>query len=500
MPQKDNARCGALRGGGARVVLLALAVGLTVEAGAQGAAPASGAPAPRVNTANWTLANRFAPAALRPIIYGGAVQPRWIGKTDSLWYNWRDENGTHFYLVVPGSTSKRPLFDRQKLAAQLAELARRPIDPNNLPFTNLTFLKSHRGFRFNVDTTRYEWTLATQTLKSLGRPPRGGTPPADEEREERRGDQGGGSAFPTGGNRNEFRNFSPDSTAFVFARDHNLYLVEVGKPDTIKVTSTGALDYSFGFRDTTVNRRQLDSLGGGGQQQQDQDEQNDDQTANAREMRVRPNVSWSPDSRSFSIVRQDQRKVGDLWLVNVYSSPRPTLLRYKYAMPGEENVPQSELWVYTRGTPEAKQLDVRRWRDQRLMNVQWPVNGQKVRLVRRDRPQRNLDFVEIDVASNAIKTLLSESVESNALDPQPVRYVRRGGDFVWWSERSGWGHFYTYDFNGGAPKRALTSGAWHADAIADVDTLRGVVWLTGMGRETGENVYYQHLYRVNGDG
>jgi dipeptidyl aminopeptidase/acylaminoacyl peptidase len=46
----------------------------------------------------------------------------------------------------------------------------------------------------------------------------------------------------------------------------------------------------------------------------------------------------------------------------------------------------------------------------------------------------------------------------------------------------------------------LTTGAWHADRIVQVDTLGGAVWLTGMGREPGENPYFQHLYRVNGDG
>ena len=76
------------------------------------------------------------------------------------------------------------------------------------------------------------------------------------------------------------------------------------------------------------------------------------------------------------------------------------------------------------------------WRDQRVMNVHWTVGSDKIRLVRRDRTQRNLDLVEIDVATNSTKTLLTESVENAALEPQNVRYVRPGGDMLWWSERS----------------------------------------------------------------
>jgi dipeptidyl aminopeptidase/acylaminoacyl peptidase len=49
-------------------------------------------------------------------------------------------------------------------------------------------------------------------------------------------------------------------------------------------------------------------------------------------------------------------------------------------------------------------------------------------------------------------------------------------------------------------KRALTSGAWRAERIVDVDSVKGVVFFAAVGREPGENPYYSHLYRVNVDG
>ncbi|HUF29988.1 MAG TPA: prolyl oligopeptidase family serine peptidase, partial [Gemmatimonadaceae bacterium] len=36
--------------------------------------------------------------------------------------------------------------------------------------------------------------------------------------------------------------------------------------------------------------------------------------------------------------------------------------------------------------------------------------------------------------------------------------------------------------------------------IAEIDTIRGVVYIQGVGREEGEDPYYRHLYRVNADG
>ncbi len=456
--------------------------------------PQSSQPDERAPKANWALANRFSGASLRAITYTSAVQPRFLGKSDTMWYNWRDRNGSRFMLFIPSPTggTKRPLFDAAKMAQQLTLLSRKPYDATNLPFTTVTFLKTHKTFRFTADSVRYEWNLANEALTSLGRVQRDTTPPDDEERDA----QGSGGARGRGAGAREFRNFAPDSTVFVFARDHNLFLVDVAKKDTVRISTDGVQDYSFGARDTTENRRQLNALGGGGQQQ-DGDEEDD--TSNSRELRVRAGVSWSPDSRSFSIVRRDQRKVKDLFLVNVLAQPRPALLTYKYTMPGEENVTQSELWVYRRGEPTVKKLNVGKWKDQAMQDVHWPVNGDKVRLLRRDRPQRSVDVIEVDIQTGAIRTLLTDNIESAAIEPKPLRYLGKGGDFLWWSQKTGWGMFYVHAFDG-REKYPLTTGAWNAEDVARIDSATGTVWVTGQGRESGEQLYQTHMYRVNGNG
>ncbi len=449
--------------------------------------------------ANWILANRFSTASLRNVVLGTNVAPRWIGKTDSLWYNWKSKAGSQFTLVVPMSTTKKPLFNHEKLAEALALASRKPIEATNLPFTTLNFTKDHKAIRFAVDSTRYEWVLASESLRNLGKVLRDSVP-QDEERDADGGGRGGGGGGGFGGNNDDFRNWSPDSTAFVFARNHNLFIVENAKPnraggDTTQVSTDGIKDYSFGFRDTA--QVQLDE-----QQQQEQQQLDGTQGGaqrRSRDPRVRAQAIWSPDSKAFAISRNDQRKVKELYLVNNLAEPRPSLMSYRYSMPGEENVPQQELYVFTRGTPKVVLVPTKRWKDQRLMNVHFNVGSDKVRMVRRDRLQRNLDLIEVDLATGTTKTLLSESLENAALEPQNVRYASKGGDIIWWSERSGWGQYYLYA-NDGTYKRPLTTGAWHADNITAIDSTKGVVWLTGMGREDGENVYLRHLYRVNADG
>ena len=453
-------------------------------------------PREAVVKANWELANKFGTQALNRITYSTALQARWIGKTDSMWYNWKDRNGNAFVLVVPALKAKKPLFDHAKLAAQLATLHKKPYDANSLPFTTIIWVKDHKRFRFNTDTgtmaSRYEWNLATETLSHLGRPIRADSIVADEEREEGgaggRGGQGGGGR---GGATPEFRNWSPDSSMFVFARDHNLYLVEKAKTDTVKISTDGEKNRTFGFRDTTAvqdSTQQDEQQGGGGRG-----------GAANRDPRVRANVTWSPDSKAFVIQRQDQRKVKELYLVNVLADPRPTLSSYTYAMPGEETVGQVELYSWKKGDAAVKTVNIKKWRDERIFNVHWTIGSEKLRLVRRDRPQRNLELIELTLATGATRTLITDAVENANLETPQVRYVKTGGDIVWWSEKTGWGHYYLYDHNG-TFKKPLTDGAWRADQITDIDTIAGVVYISGVGREPGENVYYRHTYRVNGDG
>ena len=475
------------------------------------------------NKANWELAEKFSPQNLRSRLYSSAVAPHWLGQSDSLCYDWKDHAGTTFYLVVPTTKTKKPLFDQAKLAAQLSESSHHAYDPQNLPFTSVTFSKDRKTFTFRADSARWQWTVSTETLERLGpaggngtggtgaagRGGRGGGPATPPDTVNtcggpvaggRAGGGGGGGQFG-GGRGNEFRNYSPDSSMFAFAREHNLFLVKAASKDTIQLTHDGVKNYSFGARDT-VQERQQQELQREQQQQNDSTEQGGGRggriTIN-RDPRVRANVIWSQDSKAFAVTRMDMRKVGELFLVNNLANPRPELMAYTYAMPGEQNVGQEELYAWHVGDSKLTPVNVRKWKDQRLFDLHWNGTADHLRMVRRDRTQRHLELIDVALPSQQTTELLREDLENSSSERQNVRYVKTGGDLIWWSERSGWGQYYLYD-NTGHLKHALTSGAWRAERIVDVDSVKGVLYFTAVGRESGENPYYSHTYRVNLDG
>jgi len=483
------------------------------------------------NKANWKLAERFSPEALRPFIYSTSLTPGWINKTDVFWYSWRDADGIKFWRVDSRDKKKTPLFDSAKMAALLSELTKRPYDTTTLPITTVTFDEKNADLmHFTLDGDRYEYDLKKETLKNLGRPARGAatddaTPPT----------QGQGRTGGRRGNQNgDFHNYSPDKKSYVYAQDYNLYYVEVvaGKDQPpVQLTKDGEKYFSFGSRQEVEDRRQEfqqqqqqqqlqnqnqtqqngqrrrgvgTGVGTGGQRRQTQttDEQDQQQNlfGNATEKRVHANVTWSKDSKRFYVTREDERKVKDLYLVNSLSLPRPTLMTYRYSMPGEPDVAQVELDVFDPADKTLKKLPVEKYKDETILDIHWQdTSSDALRFVRRDRLQRNLELCEADLKLNQIKPLITESVENASLEFQQVHYVKPGGDLIWWSERSGWGHYYLYS-NDGKLKNQITSGPYRVNAFEHVDGDKGLLWFQAVGRETGENPYYRHLYRVKLDG
>lgn len=433
------------------------------------AAPARDNLPKRVNHANWKLEGRFSDQYINQYLFTTAVIPHWINDTDTFWYSWKDGNGIRFYRVDPRARSKKPLFDAARMAGLLSEAVHKPYDTTNLPITTVTFTKDGKSIRFVVEQVRYEYELATGTLKSLGK-----VNPNDTEDAapppSRFGRFGGGFRRGRGGTDN-FRNLSPDKKAYVYAQGENLYYAEVSSEDKpVQLTKDGEQYYGFGAA-----------------------------AADAREKRVHVDGEWSPDSKAFSIRRDDSRKVKDLYLVNSLAMPRPTLKTYKYSMPGEPDVTQTELYVFHRDSKQVQRMKVEKWKDQELFDVHWTQNADHLRFVRRDRLQRNLELCDIDMKLNLVTPLITERTETGFIGTQPVRYLKPGGDMIWWSERSGWGRYYLYSFDGKL-KNALTTGPFRTDRIVELGADKGLIWLLGNGREPGEDPSFTHLYRVKLDG
>jgi dipeptidyl-peptidase 4 len=336
---------------------------------------------------------------------------------------------------------------------------------------------------------------------------------------------------------------SPDKKTIVFVRNHNLFIMDAENYEKARknpndssivetqLTKDGEEYYSYaragGGTRQEDDQQQQQQQQEEGEQQQQQEQREEGDAKNVRVAAV--NVVWSRDSSRFALVRRDTRKVKDLWVINALSTPRPTLETYRYAMPGEENVPQNEMHVFDVAKKAGVRMKVDRFKDQSIAiatkpqrpgtgggrggggggggNNQTPQipaewlsdsNG-KLYLTRQSRDLHRLDVCLADPATGEVKTLVEERLNTY-IETKPLRLVNGGADMIFWSERDGWAHFYLYDANSGALKNRITEGEYVTTGIDSVDDKLRVLYFTAAGREKTEDPYYTHMYRIGYDG
>jgi dipeptidyl-peptidase-4 len=545
-----------------RAGLLAVLIGtswlLTVTAAAQPPAETT-----RLTGANFKQAHKYSNEFLRQFTYSLLVDPHWIGKSDLFWYEYRTHQGKQWYRVNPRAKSKEALFDRAKLAGLLSEQVRKPLDPLQLPLTRASVDDDGVKFKFVAEDYQFEYDLNTEKLNKLGKAPRvpGGPgnmspeqqqrmreilgeerfrefmerqkkddkkdgeaveeeslsddelrlideilndPEQDADDPQKKGGFGGKGFGAKGG---DYRNFSPDKKWLAFIKNHNLYVAEAGKEDeALQLTKDGNEDYTFtggfGLGGRFLDRKddKRDDL------DKDKELLNDDDKDDLekkdvkadKDRKVRAPVTWAKDSKSFHVMRRDARGVKELFLVNSIAEPRPALMKYKYAMPGEEHIRKTELYVFHTDKKKLTRVPAK-WKDEAYSDLHWAKEPGELRFVRRDRLHRNVEFCTLNTATCECKCLFLEGFENSSIVTQPIKYLDETNEMIWWSERTGWGHFYLYD-RGGKFKNAITTGAFRASSIVAIDAKNRMLYFKGNLREPGENAYFNHLYSVHLDG
>ena len=174
----------------------------------------------------------------------------------------------------------------------------------------------------------------------------------------------------------------------------------------------------------------------------------------------------------------------DLWVIHTLENPRPTLETYKYAMPGEANVPQSHLEVFEIAAKSRKEIKTERFKDQTCrssmlpsprgsakssaIESQWVADAsEKLYFRRMSRDQHKSRRVPRQLSTGEVKMLIEERLNTY-VETKPLRLIDNGEEILFWSERDGWGHYYLYDADGKL-KNQVTSGEFVTEDIESVD-------------------------------
>ncbi|MGH9743455.1 MAG: DPP IV N-terminal domain-containing protein, partial [Candidatus Acidiferrum sp.] len=363
------------------------------------ASPASPTP---VHTPNYALEARFLPANMNHLVFDLSVIPHWFSLSDKFWYSYRTSEGTHYYIVDPTRKSKSPLWDNAKIAAALSLLTNFPYDAQHLPIKRLRLVDKDSRMRFEVEI-RKDGVVPNEPEKKIqtdGSQQGNESETKQNENQQNEDKQTGqqGQLADHSGQPPEPReptrtlvfeydlatgkvtrldnveplkprplwaSVSPDEKTVVFARGLNLYMMDAENyvkalkkagDSTIaetQLTTDGIEKFSYARR---LLPEQEDAL--------KKEDKGDTSKAGIRSPAIQ--VHWSQDSKKFAVVRQDERKIPDFWVIHSLANPRPILESYPYPLPGEEAMPIYQLEILDVATKQLTVVQAKDFPEQEL--------------------------------------------------------------------------------------------------------------------------------------
>ena len=270
-------------------------------------------------TPNYGLYNLWKLDTLYSKYVSDRITPKWLSD-NCFWYSYQNCKDVYWYFVNPLTGEKILLTKLSdiKNQAKLKDL----VEFENINQQNIIIENNRTLANIEFDTTYYTYNFQDKSFNG-----------------------------PFVKNKvSEFEDFSrsPDGKYMVYTKGNNLFIAQ-----TRNVAGT---EKQISFDGIAKNRW-------GGQQTDDDN--------NSTE-KIPCHVDWSPDGNHFAIYREDCRKVKELWVIDNLAKPRPKLITYESAMPGEP-VPQNELWFYSTGKNEIIKINTEKWKDQILWDFEAPT-------------------------------------------------------------------------------------------------------------------------------
>jgi dipeptidyl aminopeptidase/acylaminoacyl peptidase len=425
-----------------------------------------------LTAADYAHAEKFMTYNTTPLVLGAGIRPNWL-PGDRFWYRVTRESGSEFILVDPAKGTRAPAFDHARLAAALSTVANAKYEAGKLPFQEITLADDGSTVSFSATGKGWKCTLsdyqcaADATAAAAGG--RGG-----------RGGRGGGGRGGAGG---AIPAQSPDKKKTAFIRDYNLWVRDAATGAETQLTTDGVKD--FGYATDNAGWTRSD----------------------------RAILLWSPDSKKIATFQQDQRGVGEMYLVNTQVG-HPKLEAWKYPLPGDDVITTIQRVIIDVDTKAVTRLKIAADQHRSTLcddiacrggewaDVQWSPDASKLAFVSTSRDHKQERLREADSATGTVREINEESVATQfeSGDGKVNWQVLYGtNEYLWYSERSGYGHLYLGDWKTGQIKNQVTAGDWLVRQVVKVDEKARVIFFLGAGREKGDP-YFTHLYKINFDG
>ena len=409
-----------------------------------------------VTVADYEHAEQLLPYYAQRYVDYGRVSPEWI-QGDQFWYRTFTPGGSEFILVNPAKGRRQPAFDQQQLAAALSKAAGSTYSAQQLPFSTFRYGDDMKSISFNAGGKSWTASLPSYTLTDNGM----------ATKSERR-------------DRDEV--ISPDGKKAAFIRDFNLWVRDLSTGKETQLTTDGVKD--FGYATDNAGWKHSDA----------------------------PVLRWSPDSRKIATFQQDERNVGNMYLVETRVG-HPVLQTWKYPLPGDSVVAMIQRVIIDVDAPRVIRLqmppDFHRGTLQddisasgTLDDVDWNPDGSELAFLSTSRDHKTEKFRIANAGTGAVREVFEETVPTQYESGQGAinwRYLPKTHEILWYSERDNWGHLYLYDALTGKLKNQIDRGDFVLTQLLKVDENSRMLYFLADGKDP-KNPYFTHFCKIKFDG
>jgi len=418
-------------------------------------------PAPTVDALTYDRAALVLPEHRKELVLNGEIKPHWRqGGRDRFSYRKDMAPGRSEFVMVDAATGSRsPAFDPTIVAKGLTKVLSRDVEAFNLPFAD--YEEAGPGL-ISVQIGKAAWRCSTRKPECV--------PIVSKAY-----DDGAVS--------------SPDGKWVAYVVDHNLWMGSADGKVKFPLTTDGAEHDSYGGA-PEVSQVNIGRFFQGGAS--------------------RPILIWSPDSKRLLTQQVDERHVRDATIVQSVpgdGSYHPKTYSFRYALPNDQVLPQSKLWIFDVATRSGRKVDEAPLTTPYTGLIEskqawWSADSAKIFLVHQSRYAKDLYLDVINPSSGAARNIITEHsntfIQAADLVIQwPMISVLKTGDIIWYSQRDGNGHLYLYNGTTGALERQLTSGAWSVRGILKIDETKGALYATASGEGLSANPYFRKIIKIS---